>query len=76
MQNLAGGPNVIALLDVVRDPQVCLKFFAGIGSAHMGLGMEADTTDLWLAEQDAVDRLGIRQRESFSKGIVPLSDVF
>ena len=22
LQNLAGGPNVIALLDVVRDPQV------------------------------------------------------
>ena len=25
LQNLAGGPNVIALLDVVRDPQVCLR---------------------------------------------------
>ena len=24
LQNLAGGPNVIALLDVVRDPQVSL----------------------------------------------------
>lgn len=26
LQNLAGGPNVIALLDVVRDPQVSLPF--------------------------------------------------
>jgi hypothetical protein len=23
LQNLAGGPNIVALLDVVRDPQVC-----------------------------------------------------
>jgi len=28
LQNLAGGPNVIALLDVVRDPQVSVKAFA------------------------------------------------
>jgi casein kinase II subunit alpha len=25
LQNLAGGPNIISLLDVVRDPQVILK---------------------------------------------------
>ena len=24
LQNLAGGPNVVGLLDVVRDPQVCI----------------------------------------------------
>ena len=23
LQNLSGGPNVIQLLDIVRDPQVC-----------------------------------------------------
>lgn len=27
LQNLAGGPNIISLLDVVRDPQVLLWFF-------------------------------------------------
>ena len=25
LQNLAGGPNIVSLLDVVRDPQVILK---------------------------------------------------
>jgi casein kinase II subunit alpha len=25
LQNLAGGPNIISLLDVVRDPQVILN---------------------------------------------------
>lgn len=28
LQNLAGGPNVVALLDVVRDPQVCMLCLA------------------------------------------------
>jgi casein kinase II subunit alpha len=33
LQNLSGGPNIVALLDVVRDPQVCfsppmIQFFA------------------------------------------------
>lgn len=26
LQNLAGGPNIVALLDVVRDSQVCVGF--------------------------------------------------
>lgn len=26
LQNLSGGPNIVALLDVVRDPQVNLSF--------------------------------------------------
>lgn len=30
LQNLAGGPNVIALLDVVRDPNVSEKTFCAI----------------------------------------------
>ncbi len=32
LQNLAGGPNVIALLDVVRDVQVRLRFSMVFGS--------------------------------------------
>lgn len=32
LQNLAGGPNVIGLLDVVRDPQVGFLFLAMVCS--------------------------------------------
>jgi len=27
LQNLCGGPNIIKLLDIVRDPQVCLSLY-------------------------------------------------
>jgi casein kinase II subunit alpha len=26
LQNLAGGPNIVSLLDVVRDPQVIVEY--------------------------------------------------
>lgn len=32
LQNLAGGPNVVGLLDVVRDPQVSSKGRKGVGN--------------------------------------------
>lgn len=34
LQNLSGGPNIVALLDVVRDPQVCCSSPVLIGTTY------------------------------------------
>lgn len=34
LQNLSGGPNIVALLDVVRDPQVCCSSPVLIGTMY------------------------------------------
>jgi casein kinase II subunit alpha len=46
LQNLAGGPNIVALLDVVRDSQV---------------GASSVSTLLTIAEQDAIVNIRIRK---------------
>lgn len=42
LQNIAGGPNVVALLDVVRDPQV------SIGRVHSNESQSGDLTAPYL----------------------------
>lgn len=38
LQNLSGGPNIVALLDVVRDNQVRVSFSAGVRTRHRDRG--------------------------------------
>lgn len=52
LQNLAGGPNVIALLDVVRDSQVCLLRRSPLNP--LVIAREEDADHSLLTEQDAV----------------------
>jgi casein kinase II subunit alpha len=52
LQNLAGGPNIVGLLDVVRDPQVRLTFSLSI------LTNDVDDVSVYVdAEQDTLHHL-------------------
>lgn len=53
LQNLAGGPNIVALLDVVRDAQVCTV------STPPGSGL---LTDWACAEQNTLAHLRVCQQ--------------
>jgi serine/threonine protein kinase len=52
LQNLAGGPNVIALLDVVRDSQVCLLRRSPL--SPLVIEREENADHSFLTEQDTV----------------------
>lgn len=57
LQNLSGGPNVVALLDVVRDSQVRVGNHAG---CERDVGLIAT-----IAEQNAITDLRIREQYRF-----------
>lgn len=58
LQNLAGGPNVIALLDVVRDPQVSASSFSdSVQRSRLEM-----TNEKRESVQDPVNHLRIRQQ--------------
>jgi serine/threonine protein kinase len=56
LQNLAGGPNVVALLDVVRDSQV--RKLSSLAGAHR----DSTLALTGLAEQNTLSHLRIRQQ--------------
>jgi len=54
LQNLCGGPNIIKLLDIVRDPQVCLSLYHScvpISCARNGAHQVPHSDGNWVASR-------------------------
>lgn len=71
LQNLSGGPNIVALLDVVRDNQVSGPIWPR-GYPHSSLQEETGADSHHLKEQDPIIDLRIHQQHRLPQ---PVSEI-